>query len=84
MGLPLYEAQNLGLKVVAPVSSYTQYFSPESIFLYNINDPNDALKKIELITSKSDFWNDSKEAERVMKKMKTISFTRTLFCCQTC
>tara|TARA_B100000941_G_scaffold284858_1_gene256143 strand:+ start:25 stop:984 length:960 start_codon:yes stop_codon:yes gene_type:complete len=46
VGLPLYEAQNLGLKVVAPISSYTQYFSPESIFLYNINDPDDALKKI--------------------------------------
>ena len=46
VGLPLYEAQNLGLKVVAPKSSYTQYFSPESIFLYNIDDPEDALKKI--------------------------------------
>ena len=53
MGLPLYEAQNLGLKVVAPLSSYTQYFSPESIFLYNINDPNDALKKIEEAKSSS-------------------------------
>ena len=47
VGLPLYEAQNLGLKVVAPISSYTQYFSPESVFLYNINDPEDALKKLE-------------------------------------
>ena len=53
MGLPLYEAQNLGLKVVAPLSSYTQYFSPESIFLYNINDPNDALKKIDEAKSSS-------------------------------
>ena len=53
MGLPLYEAHNLGLKVVAPLSSYTQYFSPESIFLYNINDPNDALKKIEEAKSSS-------------------------------
>ena len=53
VGLPLYEAQNLGLKVVAPLSSYTQYFSPESIFLYNINDPNDALKKIEEAKSSS-------------------------------
>ena len=47
VGLPLYEAQNLGLKVVAPISSYTQYFSPESIFLYKMNDLKDALKKIE-------------------------------------
>ena len=46
VGLPLYEAQNLGLKVVAPISSYTQYFSPESIFLYKMNDPDDALRKI--------------------------------------
>ena len=53
MGLPLYEAQNLGLKVVAPLSSYTQYFSPESIFLYNMNDPDDALKKIDEAKSSS-------------------------------
>ena len=46
VGLPLYEAHNLGLKVVAPISSYTQYFSPESIFLYKMNDPDDALRKI--------------------------------------
>ena len=53
MGLPLYEAQNLGLKVVAPLSSYTQYFSPESTFLYNMNDPDDALKKIHEAKSSS-------------------------------
>ena len=47
VGLPLYEAQNLGLKVVAPLCSYTQYFSPESIFLYEMNNLEDALKKIE-------------------------------------
>ena len=47
VGLPLYEAQNLGLKVVAPICSYTQYFSPESIFLYEMNNLEDALKKIE-------------------------------------
>ena len=47
VGLPLYEAQNLGLKVVAPICSYTQYFSPESIFLYEMNNLKDALKKIE-------------------------------------
>ena len=53
VGLPLYEAQNLGLKVVAPLSSYTQYFSPESTFLYNMNDPDDALKKIHEAKSSS-------------------------------
>ena len=53
VGLPLYEAQNLGLKVVAPISSYTQYFSPESVFLYNINDPDDALKKLDDAKSSS-------------------------------
>jgi len=53
VGLPLYEAQNLGLKVVAPISSYTQYFSPESVFLYNINDAEDALKKLEEAQSSS-------------------------------
>ncbi len=53
VGLPLYEAQNLGLKVVAPISSYTQYFSPESVFLYNSNDPDDALKKLDDAKSSS-------------------------------
>ena len=53
VGLPLYEAQNLGLKVVAPISSYTQYFSPESVFLYNMDDPEDALKKLEDAQSSS-------------------------------
>ena len=47
MNLLVQQLLNLGLKVVAPISSYTQYFSPESVFLYNINDPEDALKKLE-------------------------------------
>ena len=49
----MLDTQNLGLKVVAPISSYTQYFSPESVFLYNINDPEDALKKLEDAQSSS-------------------------------
>ena len=46
VGLPLYEAQNLGLKVVAPSSPYTQYFHKDSTFLYESNNVNDAIQKI--------------------------------------
>ena len=54
VGLPLYEAQELGLKVVAPSSPYTQYFDKDSTFLYEINNVNDAVEKINLaIESKS-------------------------------
>ena len=54
VGLPLYEAQELGLKVVAPLSPYTQYFDKDSTFLYEINNVNDAVEKINLaIESKS-------------------------------
>ncbi len=48
VGLPLYEAQELGLKVVAPSSPYTQYFDKDSTFLYENNDIEDAIKKIRL------------------------------------
>jgi len=48
VGLPLYEAQELGLKVVAPSSPYTQYFDKDSTFLYENNDIEDAIKKIQL------------------------------------
>jgi len=55
VGLPLYEAQELGLKVVAPSSPYTQYFDKDSTFLYEINNVNDAVEKINLaIESKSE------------------------------
>ena len=46
VGLPLYEAQELGLKVVAPSSPYTQYFDKDSTFLYENNNVNDAVEKI--------------------------------------
>ena len=46
VGLPLYEAQDLGLKVVAPSSPYTQYFDKDSTFLYENNNVNDAIEKI--------------------------------------
>ena len=48
VGLPLYEAQELGLKVVAPSSPYTQYFDKDSTFLYENNDVDDAVDKINL------------------------------------
>ncbi len=48
VGLPLYEAQELGLKVVAPSSPYTQYFDKDSTFLYENNNVIDAVEKINL------------------------------------
>jgi len=48
VGLPLYEAQELGLKVVAPSSPYTQYFDKDSTFLYEKNNVDDAVEKINL------------------------------------
>jgi len=55
VGLPLYEAQELGLKVVAPSSPYTQYFDKDSTFLYQNNNVIDAVEKINLaINSKSE------------------------------
>jgi len=48
VGLPLYEAQELGLKVVAPASPYTQYFDKDSTFLYENNNVDDAVEKINL------------------------------------
>ncbi len=56
VGLPLYEAQELGLKVVAPYSPYTQYFHRDSTFLYEKNNINDAVEKINLAI-KSDSKN---------------------------
>ncbi len=51
VGLPLYEAQELGLKVVAPNSPYTQYFDKDSTFLYEKNNVHDAVEKINLATN---------------------------------
>ena len=48
VGLPLYEAQELGLKVVAPTSPYTQYFDKDSTFLYEKNNVEDAVENINL------------------------------------
>ena len=48
VGLPLYEAKELGLKVVAPSNPYTQYFDKDSTFLYESNNVNDAVEKINM------------------------------------
>ena len=46
VGLPLYEAQNLGLKLVIPQKPYTTYFKGESVFIYEHKNLKSALLKI--------------------------------------
>ena len=46
VGLPVYEAQNLGLKVVVPKKSYTEYFIKDNVFLYEFNNVESAVQKI--------------------------------------
>jgi len=46
VGLPLYEAQNLGLKLVIPQKPYTTYFNGESVFIYEHKNLKSALLKI--------------------------------------
>ena len=48
VGLPLYEAQNLGLKLIIPDRPYSKYFKGENVLIYKYNDIQSALKKIEL------------------------------------
>ena len=48
VGLPLYEAQNLGLKLIIPDRPYSKYFKGESVLIYKYNDIQSALEKIEL------------------------------------
>ena len=47
VGLPIYEAQNLGLKLVIPKRTYTNYFRSENVFTYELNNPQSALIRIE-------------------------------------
>ena len=47
VGLPIYEAQNLGLKLVIPKRPYTNYFRSEGVFTYELNNPQSALVRIE-------------------------------------
>ncbi len=73
VGLPLYEAQELGLKVVAPSSPYTQYFDKDSTFLYENNNVNDAVEKIHLaIESKSENIKALNYSENWAKVLRQI------------
>ncbi len=47
VGLPLYEAANLGLKLVVPKKSYSKYFISKSVFFYNFKNMESAIKKID-------------------------------------
>ena len=47
VGLPLYEAQNLGLKIIVPDKPYSKYFMSENVFIYKYNDIKSASEKIE-------------------------------------
>tara|TARA_B100001559_G_scaffold165273_1_gene138484 strand:+ start:31 stop:996 length:966 start_codon:yes stop_codon:yes gene_type:complete len=47
VGLPLYEAQNLGMKIIVPNKPYSKYFMGENVFLYKYNDKESAIDKIE-------------------------------------
>ena len=46
VGLPLYEAQNLGMKIIVPNKPYSKYFMGENVFLYKYNDKESAIDKI--------------------------------------
>ena len=46
VGLPLYEAQELGLKIVVPNKSYSKYFLSDHTYLYKYKNTEDALRKI--------------------------------------
>ena len=48
VGLPLYEAQNLGLKLIIPDRPYAKYFMSDNVFVYKYNDIESAFEKIEL------------------------------------
>ena len=48
VGLPLYEAQNLGLKLIIPDRPYSKYFKGDNVLIYKYNDIQSALEKIEL------------------------------------
>ena len=47
VGLPIYEAQNLGLKIILPKRPYSVYFKYENVFFYEYKNINSAVQKIE-------------------------------------
>ena len=48
VGLPLYEAQNLGLKLIIPDRPYSKYFKGDNVLIYKYNDIQSAIEKIEI------------------------------------
>ena len=46
VGLPLYEAQELGLKIVVPNKPYSKYFLSNNTYLYKYKNTEDAINKI--------------------------------------
>jgi len=46
VGLPLYEAQELGLKIVIPDKPYSKYFLSDQTYLYDYKNTEDAIGKI--------------------------------------
>ena len=47
VGLPIYEAQNLGLKIIIPKRPYSDYFKYENVFIYEYKNIDSAVQKIE-------------------------------------
>ena len=47
VGLPIYEAQNLGLKIIIPKRPYSDYFKYENVFFYEYKNIDSALQKIQ-------------------------------------
>ena len=73
VGLPLYEAQELGLKIVVPDKSYSKYFLSDHIYLYNYKNTEDAISKIyDAGTAKEDYIlanSYSENWEKVLDKI---------------
>ena len=47
VGLPIYEAQNLGLKIIIPKRPYSDYYKYENVFFYEYKNIDSAVQKIE-------------------------------------
>ena len=47
VGLPIYEAQNLGLKIIIPKRPYSDYFNYENVFFYEYKNIDSAVQKIQ-------------------------------------
>ncbi len=47
VGLPIYEAQNLGLKIIIPKRPYSDYFKYENVFFYEYKNIDSAVQKIQ-------------------------------------